>query len=220
MKPVNNSVRIDVPPVRHGGGPDPSSGQRPRQEAAAHTDASSRPVAARRAVWTASVWAIVFVALHGYWALGGRVGFGDQKDPIPLTTSSIAGWVFTVVVALMFVAGLVVPLALVQQWGRRAPRHLLLAMMWIGVVVLGARGVLGLLDGLLRGLGVDGGLTGLSYEHTLGTAHPTTYTLWSAAAIDLVFLVGGILFAAAALLTGLRPPTRGARVQGPEVSRR
>lgn len=202
MKRLDTNIELDVSSARHDAGGRDRSEQR---QNASHAHASSRPVAATRAVRLALAWAFLFVALHGYWALGGRVGLGDQSDPFPLTTSSITGWVFTVVVAAMFVAGLVVPLTLVQEWGRRVPRRLLLALMWIGAVVLGARGGLGLLDGMLRGLGADGGLTGLSYEQTLGHAHPTAYALWSSAAIDLLFLVGGVLFATAAHLTGLRP---------------
>ncbi len=144
------------------------------------------------------------MALHGYWALGGRVGFGDQTDPIPVTTDSVTGWVFTVVVATMFCCGLAVPLALLRPWGLRVPRRLLLVLMWIGAVVLVARGGMGLLDGLLRTLGMDTGLTGLSYERTLGDASPSAYTLWSSAAIDAIFLAGGVLFTRSARLTGQR----------------
>jgi hypothetical protein len=172
-----------------------------------HAAQSVRPLAATRAVWAALVWAVVFVALHGYWALGGRVGIGDQSDPFPLTTSNVAGWVLTVVVGLMFVAGLLVPLSLVQSWGLRLPRGPLRLLMWIGAVVLTARGALGLFDGLVRALGVDTGITGLSYEQTLGTARPSASTLWSSAAIDLLFLVGGLLFSDAARLTGSRRVT-------------
>ena len=166
----------------------------------AHVGASSRPAVAKRAVWAAEGWAVVFVAVHGYWALGGRLGFGDQAAAIPMTTSSLAGWVFTIVVAAMFIAGLAVPLALVQRWGRRVPRRLLLGLMWAGALFLTARGGLGLFDDLLRQFGVDGGLTGLSYQQTLGTARPTAYTLWSSAAIDLVFVSGGVLFTRASQL--------------------
>ncbi|HWL98202.1 MAG TPA: DUF3995 domain-containing protein [Nocardioidaceae bacterium] len=150
------------------------------------------------------VWAVAFVALHGYWALGGRVGFGDQTDPIPVTTDSVAGWAFTVVVATMFGCGLAVPLALLRPWGLRVPRRLLLVLMWIGAVVLIARGGMGLLDGTLRTLGLDTGLTGLSYERTLGDASPSAYTLWSSAAIDAIFFAGGVLFTRSARLTGQR----------------
>ncbi len=176
--------------------------------APSHVDGAELPAAAARAAWAALVWAVVFAALHVYWVLGGRIGFGDQADPIPLTTSSPAGWALTFAVGAMFLAGLVVPLALVQRWGRRIPRRLLLALTWIGGLVLGLRGASGLLDGLLRAVGVDGGLTGLSYEQTLGTADPSAYTLWSSTAVDLLFFVGGILFTDAARLVGRRRARR------------
>ena len=81
--------------------------------------------------------------------------------------------------------------------------------MWAGAVVLTARGGVGLFDGLARMAGIEEGITRLSYEQTLGSAHPSAYTLWSSAAIDFVFLVGGLLFGRAAALTG-RAPARAA----------
>lgn len=164
-----------------------------------HRTPTRSPVGTRRAALASFAWAIAFIALHGYWALGGRFGIGEQDDPIPLTTDSLVGWVSTVVVALMFLGGLLVPLALVRPWGYHVPRRLLLTFAWIGAAVLAARGVSGLVDDLVRALGVDGGITGLSYKQTLGTAHPSAYTVWSAAAIDALFLVGGLLFGAAAV---------------------
>ena len=165
---------------------------------------AARPAAAARAVWWTVAWAAGFVALHGYWAAGGRIGFGDQTDPIPQTTTSPVGWVFTTLVAVMFLAGLAVPLALVQRWGRRIPRRALVVLMWAGAIILTARGGLGLLDGLARVAGIEGGITRLSYEQTLGSVHPSAYTRWSSAAIDFIFLVGGLLFGRAAALTGGR----------------
>jgi hypothetical protein len=164
--------------------------------------------AADRAARVAAGWTIAFILVHVYWALGGRVGFGDQTDPIPETTSSVAGWIFTVAVAATFVAGVVVPLALVQTWDRRLPRCLLSAAMWAGSAVLLARGGAGLLNGLLRGVGFEHGLTGQSYEEIFGSAQPSAYTVWSATAIDAVFLFGGVLFARAAHLAHRRAVPR------------
>lgn len=166
----------------------------------AHVEQTMRPVAATRAVRGALWWAVGFVALHVYWAFGGRIGFGDQDDPIPDTTSTVAGWIFTILVGVMFAGGLLVPWALLRPWGRRISRRMLVALLWLGSIVLLARGVGGLLDGVLRGVGVDHGLTGLPYERTLGSAHPSRYTVWSAAAIDATFLLGGLLFTRAARL--------------------
>ena len=65
--------------------------------------------------------------------------------------------------------------------------------MWIGCAVLVARGGSGLLDDGLRFTGLaDGGLTGLTNEDVLGSAHPSTNTIVSTLAIDSIFLVGGL----------------------------
>jgi hypothetical protein len=110
----------------------------------------------------------------------------------------VVGWIFNLVVIAMFTAGLVVPLALVRPWGRKVPRRILLVLAWLGCAVLAARGGAGIVDSLVRVTGVlPRGLTGLSYEQTLGQAHPSSYTLWSGAAIDAYFLIGGILFGVA-----------------------
>ena len=177
---------------------------------------------ARRAVWAAEGWAVAFVAAHGYWALGGRLGFGDQPAGIPPTTSSLAGWVFTIAVAAMFIAGFCgVPLALVQRWGWRIPRRLLLGLMWAGALFLTARGGLGLLDDLLRQLGVDGGLTGLSYL-------PTDLGNRTANGIHAVVLrchrsrlrVGGRVVRTCFPLVVWCPPQRGTVLRRPDRRRR
>ena len=71
--------------------------------------------------WWAFGWAVFFTTLHGYWALGGRIGFGDQTDPLPAIAWDLAGTIFTVVVGAMFAAGLAVPLAARSPMGRSIP---------------------------------------------------------------------------------------------------
>ena len=128
---------------------------------------------------------------------------GDQPDPLPGAPSSLGDWIFSFVVGAMFAAGLAVPSALARPWGRPPPRRLLLWSMWIGCAVLVARGGSGLLDDGLRFTGLaDGGLTGLTNEDVLGSAHPSTNTIVSTLAIDSIFLVGGLLFGYAARLSG------------------
>jgi hypothetical protein len=90
---------------------------------------------ARRLALQAFWWTAVFIAWHGYWALGGDFGFGDQESAIPLSTSSIADWLYTIGVSGMFVAGLAVPLAVARGIG---PRRLLVGLMGAGAAVLGA----------------------------------------------------------------------------------
>jgi hypothetical protein len=152
--------------------------------------------------WTgyaASAWTLVFIAFHIYWFMGGHLGIGDAPNAIPGTPKSVIGWIINIIVNAMFAAGVVVPIALVRPWGRNVSHWILLTLMWLGSSVLAARGVAGILDSLLRVTHVlRNGLTGLTYQQTLGQAHPSAYTLWSFTAIDTYFLIGGILFGVAA----------------------
>jgi hypothetical protein len=157
----------------------------------------------RRAALHAFAWTVAFTAWHVYWALGGDFGFGDQESAVPLSTSSIMGWLFTIAVFGMFVAGLVVPLVAAYGAGRR--RRLLTGLLWAGAAVLAARGIVGVVDDVLRFSGlVETGLSGMSDEQVLGTAHPSAYTVWSTIGLDVVFLAGGLLFGRAAR-EGTRP---------------
>ncbi len=167
----------------------------------------------RKSSWTAYAafaWTLLFILFHVYWIAGGRFGLGDAPNPIPGPPSSVIGWIFDIVTKAMFVAGLVVPLALVRLWGRDVPRWILLTLTWLGSGVLAVRGVAGIVDDLLRATSVlPGGLTGLSNEQLLGEAHPSAYILWSSSATDAYFLVGGILFGIAAW-TLMTKPRKGA----------
>ena len=151
-------------------------------------------------LWWALGLAALFTAMHAYWYLGGTIGLGDAPDALPpLVPSSIAGWIFETVVVLMFAAGLGAPMALLRGTPDGKRRRLLVALMWTGAVILVARGGSGLLDDAVRQLDLsDGGISGLTYERTLGTPTPSTYTLISADAVDAYFLLGGALFARAA----------------------
>jgi hypothetical protein len=171
---------------------------------------NSGPLTPPRAALAASWWAVTFTALHVYWFAGGRVGFGDQTDPLPGWPTSVTGWIGEVVLITMFVAGIVVPIAMVRPWGAVLPRRVLVVMMWIGCVVLLLRGASGIADDILRFGGlVSDGLTGLSTREVLGSAHPTTYTKLSTVAIDVIFVSGGLIFGLAARL--------GRAARGPSV---
>jgi hypothetical protein len=152
--------------------------------------------AARRSALRAFAWTAAFIVWHGYWALGGDFGFGDQEAGFPDTTSSLAGWLFTVAVVGMFAAGVAVPLAVARG---RGPRRLLLGLLWAGAAALALRSLLGLADDALRFGGLaERGLSGLSDEEVLGSADPSAYTIWSTVGIDAFFAAGAVLFAAAA----------------------
>jgi Protein of unknown function (DUF3995) len=166
----------------------------------------------RPAAWHAFAWTALFIVWHGYWALGGDFGYGDQEAAIPDTTSTLAGWTFTIAVVGMFVAGLAVPLAIVRGAGRR---RLLAWLMWAGAAVLVVRGLAGLVDDALRFTGLaETGLSGLTDEQVLGTAHPSAYTIWSTIGLDSFFAAGGLLFARAARLARTAPS--GAALVHPE----
>lgn len=162
-------------------------------------DRQARERASLAAFW----WAVGFTAMHVYWFAGGRVGFGDQADPLPGWPTSVGGWLFEVVVWTMFAAGLLVPIALIRSRGAGIPHRLLVSLAGAGAVVLLARGGSGLLDDVLRFGGLaQGGLTGLSDKEVLGSAHPSAYTELSTVGIDAIFMVGGLLFARVARLSG------------------
>jgi hypothetical protein len=152
----------------------------------------------RIAAYSTFAWVVIFDAFHVYWELGGRFGFGDQPDPLPRDDNAVQK-IFGAVLLAMFVLGTALPLALVQRWGRRIPRWILVTMAWVAAGLLTVRAVAAFVDDAMRTLfGSATGLSGLTYEQLVGTANPSAYTLWSARAIDLYFLIGGVLYATTA----------------------
>lgn len=159
----------------------------------------------RHALAWALAWAVLFTLMHGYWYLGGRIGLGDAPNALPGVPASPVGWVFTIVVVAMFAAGLAVPIVLLRDPRRGAFRRTLVLLLWTGCGVLVLRGASGLLDDIVRDVGLSSrGITGMTYKDTLGTADPSTYTLISTAAVDAYFLLGGVLFGWAARTTRTR----------------
>ena len=103
------------------------------KRASARTDLRRHDRARHRPARLAFAWTAVFIAWHGYWALGGDFGFGDQESGFP-----DAGWA-------------------VHGRGRRrcsrpasrsrspsirdlGPRRLLAGLLWAEPAVLSARG--------------------------------------------------------------------------------
>ena len=129
----------------------------------------------------------------------------------PPSSSWGRAWFFTIAVPFMFATGLAAPIALLRVTAGGTSRRLLVALLWAGCLILVARGVSGLLDDVVRDLGMSNrGITGLSYQDTLGTAHPSANTLVSTAIIDGYFFLGGILHGRAARSYG---PARSLRWQ-------
>lgn len=76
-----------------------------------------------RASYAACGWALVFAAVHLYWALGGTVGL-PKGFAVAMNPALSAIDILAVPLCLV---GTALALALVRPWGRLFPRRLLLA---------------------------------------------------------------------------------------------
>jgi hypothetical protein len=168
----------------------------------------SSPRAGRIAAYTAFVWVMVFIAWHVVWV---ATGLAVPSAAEHHGSARVALRVFGVVVLLMTAVGTALPLALAQSWGRRIPRRILLTLTWAGCALLGARGLAGVGDDLVRVTGLlPDGLTGMTTAQTLGSAHPSTWTVAASGATDALFVLGGLAFGWAAL-TRSRPASAPSR---------
>lgn len=151
----------------------------------------------RRTAYTAFAWVMVFLAWHVVWYL---TGLGFPSTSGRHGAGRIVVQVFSLVVVLMVIIGALLPLALARPWGRRVPRWLLLSTVWTGAAFLAARGVSGVGDDLVRVAGIlPRGFTGLTTAQTLGTSHPSFWCVFASGATDVLFTVGGLAFALAAI---------------------
>ena len=106
--------------------------------------------------WAAVVLAFAFAAVSLVWALGSTAGLDTlggtierrarAGDPVLLAANLVA--------LVLKVLGGVLALALVQPWGRRLPRRLLLTLGWLGASVLVLYGLLQTTSVALVALGV------------------------------------------------------------------
>jgi hypothetical protein len=143
-------------------------------------------------VWAgraACAWAAIFALMSLYWAAGGQVGgktigveiyrLGRERDP------SLVAQLWTAFALKALIAMLA--LALVQAWGRRLPRRLLLVLAGATGAGITLYGGGGLVDHALMATGA------ISTPEALGTyAVPWHLALW-----DPFWLAGGLLFLAA-----------------------
>jgi len=144
---------------------------------------STRRAAPRWPGYAAASVAFAFAAVSVYWGLGGTAGVSslggsiEQRalahDPLIVALAWITG-------GLKVVGGLLA-LALVQPWGRRLPRRLLLLTAWSGAVLLSVYGALQLTGVALIRFGVD-----------------PTVLLWRLLLWEPWFLVWGLLLGMAA----------------------
>ena len=145
-----------------------------------------------RVAYAALAWVVVFFAFHVYWYLGGSFG---RSGELPGAPDSAGGWVFLVLVVSAFPLGVWVCLAIARGWARHRMRRLAATVAFLACVLLVLRGGSGVIDELTRVTGLlPDGITGLSREEAMGTAHPSAHELWSSRATDAYFLAGGLLF--------------------------
>jgi hypothetical protein len=135
------------------------------------------PRRAARAGYAACAWAFLFAAAHFYWALGGCAGFPVEACEAGLSNAWFLA--YDLVAGVLCVLGAVIALALARPWDRMIRRRTLLVLAWAGGAVLLLRGGVGLVQDVLIVTGPGNGWS------------PTMlYDPW--------FLVGGVLFCAAA----------------------
>lgn len=151
--------------------------------------------------YAACIWSFVFAALSFYWALGGTFLSNTQSPQILALTAE--PWFLAVVWLTGFLKDLagLLALSLVQRWGETFPVWLRRAAVWgVGLLLtfysganLGARGLMAL--GILE--------TPASMRSAAATWHLILWDPW--------FLLGGVLFLAAAW--HFRPGPAGTRVE-------
>lgn len=138
----------------------------------------------------ACVWTVVFAAMSFYWAIGGTTGLDTlsptiQKLAVARDSQFIA---ITWITGVLKLCGGVFALALVQPWGRKFPRWLLLIATWGAAVVLLVHGGDFMVRGVLWGTGL------ISVPETVDSTVILGYTfLWGP-----WWLGGGSLFGVAA----------------------
>ena len=148
----------------------------------------------RLAAYGALAWVMLFLGWHVVWSLTGL------QTPSPADhhgTARTVLQIFTIVVFLMVTVGTLLPLALAHSWG---PRMMRLTAAWTGCVLLGARGLAGITDGLARATGLlPKGLSNLTTAQIIGSEDPSFWALFASSATDVLFLAGGLAFGFAAL---------------------
>ncbi len=155
-----------------------------------------------RAGYAAAGWAFLFAVPHVFWAIGGRAGLrwslalrGPDEEALIRDPAFVAQGLWGVA-GLCVVAGLI-GLATVRPWGARVPRRLLRAATWgvCAVLLLRALFYPGFLFSGLKALGLVG--------HS-ARADPG-WTTWDLLLWSPWFLLGAVLFGAAARSAPRRP---------------
>ena len=139
------------------------------------------------AAYAAAVWAFAFAAVSAYWALGGQVGIqtlAADLTRVPLANDPGVVWGTAGLKAL---AG-TLALALVRPWGRLLSQRALIASVWSAGLLLTLYGGASLVDHGTMVIGLR------DTPQILGERAARWHLLlW-----DPVWLLGGVLFIAAA----------------------
>jgi hypothetical protein len=135
----------------------------------------------RWAAYAACGWALLFAAIHAYWALGGSLGL---VPGLSMARGSVL-FVIDLVAIPLCIGGAAFALTLVLSWGRSFPRRVLLIVAWCGCAFLVVHAAPTLLQGGLIGAGV--------LKNTLSPLER-----WDLMVYEPFWLLGGILFGIAA----------------------
>lgn len=162
-----------------GGRPRAHAGGRNGIGTAPSTATAPRSSTTSWAGYSAGAWALLFTMPHVYWAVGGDVGLQGRPMSGALSVVNLVSIPLSLVAALL-------ALATIRSWGGVFPRWVLGSAVWVVCAVLSARGGAGLV------------------QNVLGQEEPPPlFRLFEPG-----FLVGGILFGAAAWYYGRSSPDR------------
>jgi hypothetical protein len=144
--------------------------------------------------YVACAWALLFAALSFYWAAGGTAGAETIGEAItrPIRARE-PGWIVLLWgTGIAKVLGGLLALALVRPWGRRFPRWLLLVPAWAGGLLMIAYGGANMLEFGLMAAGM------LRIPASVGVVA----VRWHLVLWEPWWIIGGVLFVAAAWLAG------------------
>lgn len=138
--------------------------------------------------YAAAAWAFVFAAVSIYWALGGTAGVSTVDPSFLERADEPAAVAMLWLTAAVKVAGGLLALAFVQDWGRALPRRVLLLGGWAGGAGMALYGGLGF---ILDGLRVADAIEVREASETAARWHFAVWDPW--------WFLGGVLFLLATL---------------------
>jgi Protein of unknown function (DUF3995) len=137
--------------------------------------------------YAAALWSLIFAAFHIIWAFGWYIGLDQEQARIAFRRPLF--FIYDVVVAGMCVFAVFIALALVQPWGRRVPRRLLMFCAWAGTGLLVLRAGASVIQ--------------IAYSLSVGRFSFAAMGIW-----EPWFYLGAILFSVSMWKHGRRSPRR------------